>query len=66
MGLVVIMLSEISQTEKGKYGMISQMKSKKTKQTESHRYREQIVDGWCQKGIGSVGRGDLSGTNLQT
>ena len=51
---MVIMLSEISQTEKGKYGMISHMKSKKTKQKESHRYREQIVDGWCQKGIGSA------------
>jgi len=66
MGLVVIMLSEISQTEKGKYCMISHVKSKKTKQKETHRYREQIVDGWCQKGMGSVGRGDLSGTNLQT
>ena len=53
MDLVVIMLGEISQTEKGKYCMISHVKSKKTKQKETHRYREQMVDGWCQKGRGS-------------
>ena len=61
---MVIMLREISQTEKGKYYMISHVKSKK----QNRKRLTDTENKWIvpeRKGF-KVGKGDLSDTNLQT
>ena len=48
-----IMLGELSQTEKDKYRMTSffvELKTKQNKQTQTHRYREQMDGDQRQRG----------------
>ena len=55
-------LSEISQTDKGKYCMISYVESKKQKQ--AHRCREKISS--CQRWESRVGKMDEGDQKVQT